>query len=80
MTAAAQAGLGKTRGELLGVADQAVKMSIAWNVSAEQAGKSLATWQAAMGLTSEQARHTGDVINALSNATKSTVSSPAWGR
>lgn len=68
MTAAAQAGLGKTREELLGVADQAVKMSIAWNVSAEQAGKSMATWQAAMGLTSEQARHTGDVINALSNA------------
>lgn len=68
MTAAAQAGLGKTREELLGVADQAVKMSIAWGVSAEQAGKSMATWQAAMGMTSEQARHTGDVINALSNA------------
>lgn len=67
MTAAAQAGLGKTREELLGVADQAVKMSIAWGVSAERAGKSLATWQASMGLTAEQARHTGDVINALSN-------------
>lgn len=68
MTAAAQAGLGKTREELLGVADQAVKMSIAWGVSAEAAGKSMATWQAAMGLTSEQAKHTGDVINALSNS------------
>ena len=53
MTAAAQAGLGKTREEMLGVA--------------EQAGKSLATWQAAMGLTAEQSRHTADVINALSN-------------
>lgn len=68
MTAAAQAGLGTTREQLLGVADQAVKMSIAWGVSAEQAGKSLATWQAAMGLTSEQSMHTADVINALSNA------------
>ena len=68
MTAAAQAGLGTTREQLLGVADQAVKMSIAWGVSAEQAGKSLATWQAAMGLTAEQSKHTADVINALSNA------------
>lgn len=67
MTAAAQAGLGKTREEMLGVAEQATKMSIAWGVSAEQAGKSLATWQAAMGLTAEQSRHTADVINALSN-------------
>lgn len=67
MMAAAQAGLGKTREEMLGVAEQATKMSIAWGVSAEQAGKSLATWQAAMGLTAEQSRHTADVINALSN-------------
>ena len=67
MTAAAQAGLGKTREEMLGVAEQATKMSIAWGVSAEQAGKSLATWRAAMGLTAEQSRHTANVINALSN-------------
>lgn len=67
MTAGAQAGLGKTREELLGVADQAVKMSIAWGVSAEEAGKSLANWQSSMGLTSEQAKHTANVINALSN-------------
>ncbi|HJA75417.1 MAG TPA: phage tail tape measure protein [Candidatus Desulfovibrio gallistercoris] len=68
MTAAAQAGLGTTREQLLGVADQAVKMSIAWGVSAEQAGKSLATWQAAMGMTAGESQHTADVINALSNA------------
>ena len=68
MTAAAQAGLGKTREELLAVADQAVTMSIAWGVSAEQAGKSLATWQAAMGMTADESRHTADVINALSNS------------
>ena len=68
MTAAAQAGLGKTREELLAVADQAVTMSIAWGVSAEQAGKSLASWQAAMGMTADESRHTADVINALSNS------------
>lgn len=67
MTAGAQAGLGKTREEMLGVTEQATKMSIAWGVSAEQAGKSLATWRASMGLTAEQSRHTADVINALGN-------------
>ena len=73
MTAAAQAGLGTTREQLLGVADQAVKMSIAWGVSAEQAGKSLATWQASMGMTAEQSKHTADVINALSNNMNATA-------
>lgn len=42
-------------------------MSIAWGVTAEQAGKSLATWRSSMGMTSQEARHTADVINALSN-------------
>lgn len=68
MTSAAQAGLGKTREELLGVADQAVKMSIAWGVSVEQAGKSLATWRSSMQMTDEEAKHTANVINALSNS------------
>lgn len=68
MTSAAQAGLGKTREELLGVADQAVKMSIAWGVGVEQAGKSLATWRSSMKMTDEQAKQTANVINALSNA------------
>lgn len=67
MTSAAQAGLGKTREELLGVADQAVKMSIAWGVSVDQAGKSMAKWRSSMNMTDEQAKHTADVINALSN-------------
>lgn len=73
MTSAAQAGLGTTREQLVGVADQAVKMSIAWGVSAEQAGKSMATWQAAMGMSSQEAAHTADVINALSNAMNATA-------
>ena len=73
MTSAAQAGLGTTREQLIGVADQAVKMSIAWGVSADQAGKSMATWQAAMGMSSAEAAHTADVINALSNAMNATA-------
>lgn len=68
MTSAAQAGLGKSREELLGVADQAVKMSIAWGVSVEQAGKSMATWRSSMEMTDDQAKHTANVINALSNS------------
>lgn len=67
MTAGAQAGLGKTREEMRMNTEQAIQMSIAWGVSADQAGKSLATWRSSMGMTSEQARHTADVINALSN-------------
>lgn len=67
MTAGAQAGLGKTREEMRANTEQAVQMSVAWGVSAEQAGKSLATWRSSMGMTSDEARHTADVINALSN-------------
>lgn len=67
MTAGAQAGLGKTREEMRSNTEQAIQMSIAWGVTAEQAGDSLATWRSSMGMTSQEARHTADVINALSN-------------
>ena len=67
MTAGAQAGLGKTREEMRSNTEQAIQMSVAWGVSAEQAGKSLSTWRSSMGMTSQEARHTADVINALSN-------------
>ena len=67
MTSGAQAGLGKTREEMSSNTEQAIQMSIAWGVNAEQAGKSLATWRSSMGMTSQEARHTADVINALSN-------------
>ena len=67
MTSGAQAGLGKTREEMRSNTEQAIQMSIAWGVTAEQAGKSLATWRSSMGMTSQEARHTADVINALSN-------------
>ena len=67
MTSGAQAGLGKTREEMRSNTEQAIQMSIAWGVTAEQAGDSLATWRSSMGMTSQEARHTADVINALSN-------------
>ena len=67
MTSGAQAGLGKTREEMRSNTEQAIQMSVAWGVSAEQAGKSLSTWRSSMGMTSQEARHTADVINALSN-------------
>lgn len=70
MTAGAQAGLGKTREEMRSNTEQAIQMSVAWGVSAEQAGGSLATWRSSMGMTNQEARHTADVINALSNEMK----------
>lgn len=70
MAAGAQAGLGKTREEMWENTEQAIQMSVAWGVSAEQAGGSLATWRSSMGMTNQEARHTADVINALSNEMK----------
>lgn len=67
MTAGAQAGLGKTREEMLAVTEQSLRMAVAWGVPAEEAGKSLATWQASMKLTHKESVHLADVINTLSD-------------
>lgn len=67
MTAGAQAGLGKTREEMLAVTEQALHMSVAWGVAPEEAGKSLATWQASMNLTMAQSKELADTINVLSD-------------
>tara|TARA_R110002167_G_scaffold78822_5_gene217808 strand:- start:268 stop:441 length:174 start_codon:yes stop_codon:yes gene_type:complete len=42
-------------------------MSVAWDVSAEEAGSTLATWRAAMGLTPKNALDLADATNYLSN-------------
>jgi TP901 family phage tail tape measure protein len=42
-------------------------MSVAWDVSAEEAGSTLATWRAAMGLTQKNALDLADATNYLSN-------------
>ncbi|USD30867.1 phage tail tape measure protein [Pseudoalteromonas sp. SCSIO 43201] len=65
VTAAGQSGIEKTK--LLKFAESATKMSVAWDVSAEEAGSTLATWRAAMGLTQENALDLADSTNYLSN-------------
>jgi len=65
VTAAGQSGIEKT--ELLAFAGSATKMSVAWDVSAEAAGSTLATWRASMGLTQKKALDLADATNYLSN-------------
>ncbi|WP_063334057.1 phage tail tape measure protein [Marinomonas sp. TW1] len=65
VTAAGQSGIEKD--QLLQFAESATKMSVAWDVSAEEAGSTLATWRAAMGLTQKHALDLADSTNYLSN-------------
>ncbi|WP_125782822.1 phage tail tape measure protein [Pseudoalteromonas rubra] len=65
VTAAGQSGIEKT--QLLQFAESATKMSVAWDVSADEAGETLATWRAAMGLSQEHALDLADATNYLSN-------------
>lgn len=65
VTAAGQSGIEKD--QLLAFAESATKMSVAWDVSADEAGSTLATWRAAMGLTQDKALDLADATNHLSN-------------
>ncbi|AWY01009.1 phage tail tape measure protein [Marinomonas primoryensis] len=65
VTAAGQSGIEKD--QLLAFAQAATKMSVAWDVSAEEVGSTLATWRAAMGLTQKNALDLADATNYLSN-------------
>ncbi|HGS4936983.1 TPA: phage tail tape measure protein [Vibrio parahaemolyticus] len=65
VTAAGQSGIEKD--QLLQFAESATKMSVAWDVSAEEAGSTLATWRAAMGLSQKHALDLADATNYLSN-------------
>lgn len=65
VTAAGQSGIEKD--QLLQFASSATKMSVAWDVSAEDAGATLATWRAALGLTQKNALDLADATNYLSN-------------
>jgi len=62
---AGQSGIEKS--QLLEFATSATKMSVAWDVSSEDAGATLATWRASMGLTQEKALDLADATNYLSN-------------
>lgn len=65
VTEAGQSGIEKD--QLLKFGESAAKMSVAWDVSAKEAGGTLATWRAAMGLTQDKALDLADATNYLSN-------------
>ncbi|TDF41884.1 phage tail tape measure protein [Alteromonadaceae bacterium M269] len=66
VTAAGQSGIEKD--QLLEFAEAATKMSVAWDTSAQEAGETMATWRAGMGLSQEQALDLADATNHLSNS------------
>jgi len=65
VSAAGQSGVAKA--ELLDFATSAAKMATAFDVSAEEAGSTMAAWRASMGLSQDQAVALADATNYLSN-------------
>ena len=53
------------RGELLGFAEDAGKMGVAFDTTAEDAGSKMATWRTAFAMTQPQVRALADQINYL---------------
>lgn len=66
MAAAGQSGIDKK--DLIGFTEQAAKMGVAFDISADQAGEMMAKWKSGMGLTLEDTYELADVANSLSNA------------
>jgi TP901 family phage tail tape measure protein len=71
MAAAAQSGVAQK--DLIGFTEQAAKMGVAFDISAEEAGVMMAKWQSGMGLTQEQTYKLADAVNALSNVNAATA-------
>ncbi|WP_109095302.1 phage tail tape measure protein [Azospirillum sp. TSH64] len=65
VAAAGQSGIAKD--ELLGFAEAAAKMGIAFDISADEAGTTMAQWRTAMKLTQPQVEALADAVNQLSN-------------
>jgi TP901 family phage tail tape measure protein len=65
VAAGGRSGLG--RADLLGFAEDATKMSVAFDMSAEDAGAMMATWRTAFGVGREGVQTLGDKVNALTN-------------
>lgn len=59
---------GVARAELLAFAEDAAKMGVAFDMSAEEAGGTMAKWRSAFKLTQTETVALGDRINALTNA------------
>lgn len=75
VAAAGQSGVAKA--DLVGFAEQAAKMGIAFDLTGDQAGKMMADWRAGMGLTLPRVYALADSINHLSN--NMNASAPALG-
>lgn len=73
VAAGGQAGI--ARKDLLGFAESAAKMGVAFDITAGQAGEMMAKWRTAFGLTQTEVTALADQINYLSNT--SAASAPA---
>lgn len=67
VAAGGQAGI--AREELLDYAEAAAKMGVAFDISAEEAGQTMAQWRSAFKMTQEQVNSLADQINYLGNTT-----------
>ena len=72
MASAAQSGVAKE--ELVAFTEQAAKMGVAFDISAEEAGTMMSKWRSGMGLTQAQVVSLADAANALSNENAATAS------
>lgn len=70
MASAAQSGVAQEN--LLAFTEQAAKMGVAFDITAEEAGEMMAKWQSGMGLAQDQTFKLADAVNALSNANAAT--------
>ncbi len=71
MEAGAQSGIAKD--ELLGFAEAAAKMGVAFGVSGDQAGSAMAAWRSGLGLSQERVIRLADAVNHLSNNMNATA-------
>lgn len=71
MASAAQSGVAKE--ELVAFTEQAAKMGVAFDISAEEAGTMMSKWRSGMGLTQDQVVSLADAANALSNENAATA-------
>lgn len=67
VAAGGQAGI--ARDELLSYAEAAAKMGVAFDISAEEAGQTMAEWRSAFKMNQEQVNTLADQINYLGNTT-----------
>ena len=68
MIAAAAGQSGIAEKELAAFVEQAAKMGVAFDISAEESGEMMAKWQSGMGLSLEKTYALADAVNYLSNS------------